>query len=62
MEQAVTREEVVHTSRIPGLCRCPGDEQQEEQEEERCLRSHGDQPACLHAREGRLHSAVLIIN
>jgi len=53
MEQAVTREEVVHTCRIPGLCRCPGDEQQEEQEEERCLRSHGDQPACLPARTGR---------
>ena len=42
MEQAVTREEVVHTSRIPGLCRCPGDEQQEDQEEERCFVAHGE--------------------
>jgi len=27
---------------IPGLCRCPGDEQQEDQEEERCFVAHGE--------------------
>jgi hypothetical protein len=51
--RAVIREEV-HTSSIPGLCRCPGDEQQEEQEEERCLGSHVNLP-----REGRLHTALI---
>jgi len=51
---------------IPGLCRCPGDEQQEDQEEERCFVPHGDgfpfpcQAACLcPAREGRLHTALI---